>query len=258
MWTLLGGAAQPIAHDGLLGAAQHSSAQDAAEEARNKATVSHLHLRLPRFDPAGEGGQGLSAPSCFPRDRCQMPAPRARGSPGTTWPPRTRGDMEQGGGSSPASRRPSRGAAILRCGTGTGVHTVSPRGDEGEHDCSAEGSGCHGGASVSIWPTRAEGQPEQEATRRPVALEPPSRLRHSGSAPNAFGPNDQVTRAVGGRGRHTRAHPDGASGQARRQDVLQTGGRVCLPSRCDSHRRLPGRSRGAAGPRPARPRPGCR
>lgn len=46
-----------------------------------KATLSCHQLRLPCFELAGEEGEGLSAPSCFPRDLCQMPAPWARGSP---------------------------------------------------------------------------------------------------------------------------------------------------------------------------------
>lgn len=46
-----------------------------------KATLSCHQLRLPHFELAGEEGEGLTAPSCFPRDLCQMPAPRARGSP---------------------------------------------------------------------------------------------------------------------------------------------------------------------------------
>lgn len=60
-----------------------------------------------------------------------------------------------------------------------------------------------------------------------MALETLSCLRHSGSVPDAFGPNDQVTGTVGGRERHKQARPEEVSRHAGRQDVLQTGGLVC-------------------------------
>lgn len=85
MWTPLGGAGQPIAHDGLHGMAQHRSAQVSTghrkEEATQKATVSCHQLRLPRFELAGEAGEGLSAPSCLPRDPCQMRQLQGKGEP---------------------------------------------------------------------------------------------------------------------------------------------------------------------------------
>lgn len=197
-----------------------------------------------------ERGEGLSAPSCFPRDRCQVPAPRARGSPGRTWPPRTRGDAEQGAArpqprddlpGGPRSLGAAQGQVSTRC------HLEATRGST---------TAPWKGWAVAAEPGSPSGQPERRDSQDRKPHGDQWHWKRSPATSFRLGPQHLQTQQPGDEDRRRqreaqRAHPGGLSRHARRRAASSAS-----PSLPDSHRRLPGRSHGAAGPRPAWPRPG--
>lgn len=148
-----------------------------------------------------------------------MPAPRARGSPGRTWPPRTRGDAEQGAArpqprddlpGGPRSLGAAQGQVSTRC------HLEATRGST---------TAPWKGWAVAAEPGSPSGQPERRDSQDRKPHGDQWHWKRSPATSFRLGPQRLQTQQPGDEDRRRqreaqRAHPGGLRRHARRREAL--------------------------------------